>query len=136
MNSGPASSTTEAATTVLRITGEDALDVLHRISTQSLTDLALVQARATLFSDFRGRLLHRAVVARTRDGAVWLLRDDAPGAELRAHVDRHVFRERVALEPPSATWVVRPVTGGFGHPPGHVEERHDVPVTVQLEWNF
>jgi len=85
-------------TTVLRLSGRDALDLLHRISTQSLLDLAAGEARATLFCDFRARLLHRAMVARLPDDSVWLLRDDAPGGPLAAHLDKHIFREDVKVE--------------------------------------
>lgn len=92
--------------TVLRLTGRDALGVLQRISSQHLEDLATGAARTTLFCDFRGRLLHRAAVARIADDAVWLLRDDAPGAPLLAYVDRHVFREDVRIEDQSAGWSV------------------------------
>lgn len=92
-SSGPA-----ATTTALRLTGGDALSLLHRISTNTLLDLPAGQTRATLFCDFRGRLLHRAVVHRAADGALWLLRDDAPGAALAAFIDRHVFRDQVAIE--------------------------------------
>jgi folate-binding protein YgfZ len=55
-------------------------------------------ACATLVCDFRGRLQHRAVVAVASDGAVWLLRADAPGSELAATVDRMVFRDDVHIE--------------------------------------
>src|SRR5438477_804465 len=82
--------------TVLRLEGRDALPLLHRISTQALLHLRPGHPRATLFCDFRGRLLHRAVVAVTSDGSVWLLRPDPPGAELAAVIDRHVFRDEVA----------------------------------------
>jgi folate-binding protein YgfZ len=136
MSTDPTTSAVHAPTTLLRLTGPDALDVLHRISTQALLDLPTGQARPTLFCDFRGRLLHRALVARTRDGAVWLLRDDAPAAELLAHVDHHVFREKIAMDEPAVGLAVRPEAGGFGHPTGFVEERDGVPASVQLEWNF
>src|SRR5256885_9600045 len=83
--------------TALRLEGRDALPLLHRISTQALLDLRPGHARSTLFCDFRGRLLHRAVVAVTSDGAVWLLRPDAAGAELAAFIDRHLFRDEIAI---------------------------------------
>src|SRR5205809_6240655 len=92
--------------TVLRLEGRDALPLLHRISTQALLDLRPGSARATLFCDFRGRLLHRAVVAVTSDGAVWLLRPDAHGAELAAVVERMVFRDDVVLEDRSGEFAV------------------------------
>jgi folate-binding protein YgfZ len=87
-----------ATPTALRLTGNDALSLLHRISTQALLDLTPGHARATLFCDFRGRALHRATVAVTSDGAIWLLRPDAPGAELAAFLDRHIFRDDVTVE--------------------------------------
>jgi folate-binding protein YgfZ len=104
--------------TLLRLGGRDALSVLHRISTQKLDSLAPGEARVTLFCDFRGRLLHRAVVARTAD-AVWLVRGDAPGAPLAEHLARHVFREDVRIADLSADYPVVPefhaqgVAGGF-----------------------
>src|SRR5258705_13291342 len=83
--------------TAIRLTGRDVLDLLHRVSTNGLRDLAPGETRGTLFCDFRGRLLHRAVVARLGD-VVWLLRDDAPAAPLLAHLDRQIFRENVKVE--------------------------------------
>lgn len=89
---------TPYATTALRLSGRDALPLLHRVTSNALADLGANDARATLFCDFRGRLLHRVVVARTSDDAVWLLRADAPGAELAAAVDKSVFRDDVQIE--------------------------------------
>jgi folate-binding protein YgfZ len=94
-------------TTALRLTGRDVLPLLHRTTSNALADLALGQARATLFCDFRGRLLYRAVVAAAPDGAIWLLRPDASGAALAAAVDRMVFRDDVRIEDLSAAIHVR-----------------------------
>ncbi len=88
--------------TALRLSGADTIAVLHRISSQALEGLAPGEARATLFCDFRGRLLHRAVVALAPDAAVWLLRDCAEAPALAAFVDRHVFREDIVIEDRSA----------------------------------
>src|SRR2546427_12639350 len=101
-----------AESTLLRLEGRDALAVLHRLSAAFLDDLVPGQARATLFCDFRGRLLHRVIVVVTSDRAVWLLRDDAPGAALAAHLDHHVFREDVRVSDLGAGRWVRTVPGG------------------------
>lgn len=85
-------------TTAIRLSGRDALPLVHRISTNALLDLAPGAARPTLFCDYRGRLFHRAIVYLALDRTVWLLRDDAPGADLTAFLDRHVFRDDVAFE--------------------------------------
>ena len=94
------------ATTVLRLEGRDALEVLHRISTGFLRDLAPGAARFTLFCDYRGRLLHRVAVAVASDRSVWLLRGDAPGVELQALIDRSVFREDVRIRDLGGEWSV------------------------------
>jgi folate-binding protein YgfZ len=117
-----------ARTSALRLTGRDALSLLHRISSQALLDLRPGEARATLFCDFRGRLLHRALVYLGRDGAVWLLRDDAPGQELAAFLDRHVFRDDVKIEDRSAELPVTRIAGAVGG----VAENDGVPRSIDL----
>jgi folate-binding protein YgfZ len=91
--------------TALRLTGSDVLDLLHRVTTNTLRDLADGAALGTLFCDFRGRLLQRTTVARVGE-AVWLLRDDAPAAPLAALLDRQIFRDDVLVEDRSDDWVV------------------------------
>src|SRR5258708_30189949 len=88
---------TPPTATLIRLDGRDALDLLHRISTQRLRDLEPGHCRTTLFCDFRGRVRHRAAVARTADGSVWLARPDSPGQELLAAVDGQIFRDDVRL---------------------------------------
>ena len=124
------------ASTVLRIEGADALDVLHRITTQSLRDLVPGEARTTLFCDYRGRLLHRASVAVTRDGAVWLVRDDAAGDELRASLERSVFREDVRITDLGNAWAARGVPRGLGLPPGSVREADGCLEAIQAGASF
>ncbi len=118
--------------TLLCLEGRDALALLHRISTQSLLDLAPGQAAATLFCDFRGRLLHRAIVAVTGDRVVWLLRDDAPALPLADFLARFVFREDVRVTVPREDWSVRLVAGDVGLAPGAVREREGRPHEVQV----
>jgi tRNA-modifying protein YgfZ len=114
--------------TALRLRGRDALTVIQRISSQQLETLERGHARTTLFCDFRGRLLHRAAVVRASDDALWLLRDDAPGAELAAHVDRHVFREDVTIEDLSPQWTAR--AEWRNDDVSSIEEHDGIPVVV------
>ncbi len=118
---------------LLRLSGADALALLHRISTAHLAGLAPGEARATLFCDFRGRLLHRAVVAVTSDRAVWLLRDDAPGDALVALVERSVFREDVRIADAGAGRAVRARAEPTGLAPGTLREAEGVPRQVQVD---
>ena len=103
----PSAATDSLPSILLRLTGKDAIPLLHRISTQALEDLARGEVRATLFCDFRARLLFRAHVARLVDDSVWLVHELAPGPDLARHLDKHVFREDVKLEDWSDRFVVR-----------------------------
>ena len=123
----------DPAATVLRVEGRDARALLHRISTNFLADLEPGQARATVFCDFRGRLLHRAVVCAASDGALWLLRDDTPGAALAAYIDRHVFREDARVADLSGAWTVDPAPPVDGLDPGATFECDGAPSAVQLD---
>jgi folate-binding protein YgfZ len=93
------------ASTFIRLTGADALEVLHRVTTQHLRDLAPGQCAMTLACDFRGRLLHRFAVVNTATG-ILLLRDDAPADSLVEYIDRQIFREKVTIADESAEWNV------------------------------
>jgi folate-binding protein YgfZ len=110
--------------TLLKLSGRDALGVLHRIATQQLDDLQPGQARMTCFCDFRGRLLYRACVAVDREQFVWLLRDDEPGESLATFIDHHVFREDVKIEDRSATSSVGLLLNSEGQSeaPGSLED--------------
>jgi len=118
-------STETTGTTAIHLRGKDALPLLQRISSNLLVDLPSGSARPTLFCDFRGRLLHRAVVYLTRQRTVWLLRDDAPGAELAAFLDRHVFREDVTIEDRSLSLSVSRDAGVTD-----IQEENDTPRRV------
>ena len=117
--------------TALRLTGRDVLPLLHRTTSNALAELIPGSARVTLFCDYRGRLLHRALVAVASDGAVWLLRWDAPGAELAAAVDRMVFRDDVKIEDRSAEFAVVLAAAAPGDT-GVLAERDGVPLVVAV----
>src|SRR5262252_550824 len=118
-----------APTTALRLTGRDTLSLLHRVTSNALDDLEPGEARATLWCDFRGRLQQRAIVAVTSDGAVWLLRADAPGVELAAEVDKSIFRDDVRVEELSGAHSYVLARGTTGET-GVLEETNGVPATV------
>jgi folate-binding protein YgfZ len=128
----------QATGTLLRLEGRDALGLLHRVSTQSLLDLAPGQASATLFCDYRGRLIHRAWVAVTGDRSVWLLRDDAPTIPLADFIERFIFREDVRVGVPREDWSVRQLPGSVGLDPGVLRERDGLPHEIQTrpDWTL
>jgi folate-binding protein YgfZ len=118
--------------TALRLIGADVLSLLHRIGTNAVDGLEPGAARATLFCDFRGRLLHRALVGVAADRAVWLLRDDAPGAELAAFLDRHIFRDDARIEDRSQQLPVRWAPGDATVAAHSLAERDGVPVALRV----
>ena len=97
MEIAPRTESTPARVRALRLAGRDVLDVLNRVSSNDLASLSQGEARTTLFCDFRGRLLHRAVVVHAPGGVVWLL-SDSPGDALAAFVDSRVFREDARVD--------------------------------------
>src|SRR5262249_19561194 len=118
-----------ASSTALRVTGRDTLPLLHRVTSNALNGLGPGEARATLFCDFRGRLLHRVVVAVALDGAVWLLRTDAPAADRAAAVEKSIFRDDVHVEDRSA-FLPLVLTRGTTGETGVLEERDGAPIIV------
>ncbi len=120
------------ASTLLRLEGREALDLIHRITTQHLRELAVGECRATLFCDFRGRVQHRAIVAHTAPGVAWLLRADAPGAELFTQIDKQIFRDKVVMEDWSDRAPVTPTRSAEYAVAGTVESRDGVPVRLHL----
>jgi folate-binding protein YgfZ len=116
-------------TTALRLTGRDTLPLLHRVTSNALEDLGRGEARATLWCDFRGRLELRAIVAVSSDGAVWLLRADAPGHELAAALEKSIFRDDVRVEDASRTYELVLARGTTGEA-GVLAEANGVPTIV------
>jgi folate-binding protein YgfZ len=116
--------------TLLALTGRDTLDLLHRISTQTLQNLAPGWTRMACFCDFRGRLLHRVWVARGPDDTIWLARPDAPAAGLTAFLDRSIFREDVRVADRSADLAVNWCEPG-GITPETLETRDGTPLRMR-----
>jgi folate-binding protein YgfZ len=129
----PACYSRRVNSTLIRLTGRDALDLLHRITTQHLRDLEPGRCRTTLFCDFRGRVQHRVAVARGVDDTVWLARADAPGAELLAVLDRQIFRDDVKLEDLSASSAVTLAPAAAGAEASTLEEHDGAPMRLHLE---
>jgi folate-binding protein YgfZ len=75
-------------------------------------------------------------VAVLADLTVWLLRDDAPAAELAEHLERHIFREDARVADAGAGYAVRAVEGGFDLTPGTLDEEGGVPRRLQLAPGF
>ena len=86
----------------LRIEGKDALDLLHRLTTNDIKGLAEGAGAATVFTTAKGRILALVTVHR-RNGWLHLLCDAARAATVKDWIDRYTFREEVRVEDRGAT---------------------------------
>lgn len=123
----------------LAIRGRDALDLMHRLTTNAVRDLEPGEGTITVFTTAKGRILDLVTLQRLEDLIVCLT---SPGQApaLSAWIDRYTFREEVAVEDqtdshgalglfgPQASAVVGDLFGdqAAGRPPHH-------PTRVELE---
>jgi folate-binding protein YgfZ len=98
---------------LLRVTGKDAQDYLHRMSTQDLGALRPGQAAYAAFLNAKGHLLGEGHVL-VRDGEILLELDPAAVAETRALLEKLVIMDDVVFEDVSEALRVLPVLGPEG----------------------
>ncbi len=104
---------------VLRFTGGDAIDYLHRMSTQYLARIAAGESAYAAFLDARGHLVGEGVVA-AREGGLLVLVERAAAGPLAAHLKRYVVADDVIVEDLSGSLAVLPVLGPEG--PARIRE--------------
>ena len=97
----------------LRATGKDALDYLHRMSTQDLARLAPGQSAYAAFLEAKGHLLGEGHVLVEGDGILLELAP-AAAAETRALLERLVIMDDVAFEDWSDRLRALPLLGPEG----------------------
>jgi folate-binding protein YgfZ len=98
------------APAVLRVTGKDAKDYLHRMTTQDVNALPPGGSAYAAILNAKGHLLADAHVLVEADG-VLLVMDPRGAADARPHLERFVIMDDVAFEDLSATHRVVPVIG-------------------------
>jgi folate-binding protein YgfZ len=98
------------APAILRATGKDALDYLHRMTTQDLKGLAPGASAYTAVLNAKGHLLADAHVLVEVDGVLLVL-EAAAAAEARAHLEKFVIMDDVVFEDLSAALRLLPLLG-------------------------
>jgi len=83
--------------TRLVVRGRDALDLLHRLSTNDLKGLRDGEGAATVFTTNKGRILDLVTLHRIPDGLLALCGAGRAGA-LRDWIEKYTFREEVSVE--------------------------------------
>src|SRR6266568_570370 len=98
------------APAVLRATGKDAQDYLHRVTTQDLNALPPGGSAYTTVLNAKGHLLADAHALVEEDG-VLLVMDPRGAAEARPHLEKFVIMDDVTFEDLSAGLRLLPVLG-------------------------
>ena len=94
----------------LVVTGEDAVDLLERLSTNALTELAAGEGAATVLTTNKGRILDLLLVLR-RDGDLLVLTGAGNQDKVAEWVDFYTFVEDVAVEDVTSTTAMLGVVG-------------------------
>lgn len=80
----------------VRVTGEEALDLLHRISTNDLDGLTPGQGTTTIFTSLKGRVIDWSILLLTQDGLLLLTAPETPQIVLE-WIDKHAIIEEITL---------------------------------------
>jgi len=81
----------------LEITGKDALDLLHRLTTNDVRPLQPGQGTTAAFLTGKGRIVDLVTLHRLEDRLLCLT-GPGRGAAVAAYIDRYTFREEVRVE--------------------------------------
>ena len=86
----------------LEITGKDAPDLLHRLTTNDVRGLGPWEGTAAAFVTNKGRLVDLVTLHRL-DGRMFCITGPGRSAEVAAYIDRYTFREDVRVRDLGAT---------------------------------
>ncbi|MEW5843986.1 MAG: hypothetical protein AB1775_12060 [Bacteroidota bacterium] len=82
---------------IIKMTGKDVLDFLHRISTNALLDLQPQQKRNTLFLNDKGRFIDRATLL-ALDGEYQLIGSSDQNKRLLSWINKFIIMEDIKTE--------------------------------------
>src|SRR5512142_2906987 len=98
---------------LLRVTGKDRQDYLHRMCTQRVNGLAPGASVHAAFLNVKGHVLAEGLLVLRQDD-VLLDVHPASAEPLRAHLSRYVIMDEVEVEDVSAAWRIVPALGPGG----------------------
>lgn len=89
--------------TRLRARGPDLLGLLHRLSTQDLSDLSVGSGAPTVLTSAKGRIVERLFVHRAAEHDVWICAGPGTAERVLAHLKKYTFAEVTEIEDVSGT---------------------------------
>ena len=96
--------------TQLKITGEETLDFLHRISTNNLKKLDLYTHRNTLFITAKGRMIDRATLFRFGE-FYFLLGNPDSDEKLKSWIEKYIIMEDIHVDNISGYYTIFELLG-------------------------
>lgn len=99
------------APAILRATGKDAKDYLHRMTTQAVNPIPPGGSAYTAILNAKGHLLADAHLLVEPEGAVLLVMDGRGAPDARAHLEKFVIMDEVEFEDLSPSLRVIPLLG-------------------------
>ncbi len=91
-----------SATGRLALRGPDALDLLHRLTTNDLKNLKPGEGTATVFTTSKGRILDLVTLHYLEDRLLCIT-GEGRAADLKGWIERYTFREQVTVEDETAS---------------------------------
>ena len=91
------------ASTIIRHTGPDALDLLHRLTTKELLSVGVGQAQRTVLTSAQGRVVDTFLVAHVGDNELLLISDSTEPERTISAIDYYTIIEDADLDDLSKT---------------------------------
>lgn len=86
-----------AGNVILKLTGNDVLDFLHRVSTNDVKDLGVFKHKITLFTNEKGRLIDRTTLLKIGDYFL-LIGNPDPEERLKNWIEKYIIMEDIVVE--------------------------------------
>ncbi|MFC2133250.1 YgfZ/GcvT domain-containing protein [Bacteroidota bacterium] len=95
---------------MLKFSGKDSLDFLHRVTTNSVKNLESFQKVGTLFINEKGRFIDRTILARFDDDLLMISESNNVN-KLKMWIKRYIVSEDITIDVVNDRWVLFEVIG-------------------------
>lgn len=100
-----------AGNVILKFTGNDVLDFLHRVSTNDVKNLGVFKQKNTLFTNEKGRLIDRTTLLKIGDYFL-LAGSPDPAEKLKNWIEKYIIMEDIKVEDVSNSFTIFEFYGG------------------------
>lgn len=100
-----------AGNVILKFTGDDVLDFLHRVSTNDVKNLGVFKHKNTLFTNEKGRLIDRTTLMKIGDYFL-LAGSPDPDEKLKNWIEKYIIMEDIKVEDVSNNYTIFELYGG------------------------